>query len=1089
MLNGEKLLKSVNEAICGSHDKGGALHTQRRDSASNKSTLMQPPFKGSNRVTRVKQRSVAALERSGVQCDVLIGKCSLLAPESSVIFITVFMTADFRVIKISTTIFLTLPTSHTEATECAAPGRLMFQLLRYSRCHLTEIGTVYFGSPSEMLLMVENRLLVGFKPFHPRTPLKMAKNDLRKRYPMHYTLARNTGVENRITTAKFARITYVHHGSNQATECAAPGRLMFQLLRYSRCHLTEIGTVYFGSPSEILLMVENRLLVGFKPFDPRSPLKRAKNDLRKRYPMHYTLARNTGVENRITTAKFARITYVHHGSNQVDQSIGKTRTVNGSPFRASGKPVTSLKREHHLFGRKNSDGSSLCWWSSVNQVESVVSSHREYRLKVPAKLPSEALGDIFFSVSADVGRKPIYGQALRICGEYQRRLGYHEVQRNEAVENHVLLVLFNFLQHEWANLQITTTSRKEITRHSEECLQKVQIGGKGLYHKIFRAEKTQTFRVRKAENPLFNWKRKKTKFSKELKKLTEARLDYDKARNKIKRLENPDREVVEKTEKLRLAYEQQLEFLRFKLSELKGVQYSCYTCSVVARGDLRSSVDFLSYARDSLFSMDEFKNSDQCLDVLSDGLLADVRINIIIIVLGSITSVFNTDAAIPFVIRTGWLNSVETTTESCGVVRGKNVLVMFFSGLYGCTSCREFDASNLFDEDYRETNYHGCRKIRLDHLRGRNGGQLTMRACLGNLAESQPSCFLLVAWRLGTERVLQLNDVASTSGQVTVTDRHIAVSPNDGERNIDSVMWVAVVVSEECLVILIGGRLQCALRNSDQYQKLMAIWIFVHAYDTRDSSSSGEFYPRVTASPKDSNIRHVLDTSRSSIAISMVDRRCTGHILRTHHQRKNEVASVHHIQLNRTIKNERFSWIRLSHRSKPRSCVDGSIFRNLPNLVSSKTKWVFIDRAKSFSVWATSSRVWNYVFLRGFHTCKQGIFPTRQQMGSSRKWYIHHLEQPTPRRTITSSEKLRSSLESHSGIQNEGVRFFDCWLSVSVLRPHRIDRNNGEQSNYNDSPITGHYIQITARRFDRTRENDEILSPVSDWSKKNRSVP
>ncbi|KAG5452999.1 hypothetical protein CSKR_109419 [Clonorchis sinensis] len=29
---------------------------------------------------------------------------------------------------------------------------------------------------------------------------------------------------------------------------------------------------------------------------------------------------------------------------------------------------------------------------------------------------------------------------------------------------------------------------------------------------------------------------------------------------------------------------------------------------------------------------------------------------------------------------------------------------------------------------------------------------------LGNLAASQPSCFLLVAWKLGTERVIQLND-------------------------------------------------------------------------------------------------------------------------------------------------------------------------------------------------------------------------------------------------------------------------------------------------------------------------------------------
>ncbi|KAG5444151.1 hypothetical protein CSKR_101640 [Clonorchis sinensis] len=47
---------------------------------------------------------------------------------------------------------------------------------------------------------------------------------------------------------------------------------------------------------------------------------------------------------------------------------------------------------------------------------------------------------------------------------------------------------------------------------------------------------------------------------------------------------------------------------------------------------------------------------------------------------------------------------------------------------------------------------------------------------LGNLAVSQPSCFLLVAWQLGAERVLQLNDNLKKSALVFPT-RKVAPSP------------------------------------------------------------------------------------------------------------------------------------------------------------------------------------------------------------------------------------------------------------------------------------------------------------------------
>ncbi|KAG5447535.1 hypothetical protein CSKR_101305 [Clonorchis sinensis] len=40
---------------------------------------------------------------------------------------------------------------------------------------------------------------------------------------------------------------------------------------------------------------------------------------------------------------------------------------------------------------------------------------------------------------------------------------------------------------------------------------------------------------------------------------------------------------------------------------------------------------------------------------------------------------------------------------------------------------------------------------------------------LGNLAVSQPSCFIRVAWQLGTERVLQLNDIVSTPPHPSAT--------------------------------------------------------------------------------------------------------------------------------------------------------------------------------------------------------------------------------------------------------------------------------------------------------------------------------
>ncbi|KER24004.1 hypothetical protein T265_08248 [Opisthorchis viverrini] len=68
-------------------------------------------------------------------------------------------------------------------TECTAPGRLMFQSLRYSRC-----------------MYMRNALLMRLLKIHGQT------------------------------TTGFALVV-----AHQVTECAAPGRLMFQSLRYSRC--------------------------------------------------------------------------------------------------------------------------------------------------------------------------------------------------------------------------------------------------------------------------------------------------------------------------------------------------------------------------------------------------------------------------------------------------------------------------------------------------------------------------------------------------------------------------------------------------------------------------------------------------------------------------------------------------------------------------------------------------------------------------------------------------------------------------------------------------------------------------------------
>ncbi|KAG5452513.1 hypothetical protein CSKR_103318 [Clonorchis sinensis] len=62
-------------------------------------------------------------------------------------------------------------------------------------------------------------------------------------------------------------------------------------------------------------------------------------------------------------------------------------------------------------------------------------------------------------------------------------------------------------------------------------------------------------------------------------------------------------------------------------------------------------------------------------------------------------------------------------------------------------------------------------------VRGSNPTSTSRLPCLGlgNLAVSQPSCFLCVAWQLGTERVLQLNDTISSSERILTTSRFVVV--------------------------------------------------------------------------------------------------------------------------------------------------------------------------------------------------------------------------------------------------------------------------------------------------------------------------
>ncbi|KER25137.1 hypothetical protein T265_14271, partial [Opisthorchis viverrini] len=49
-------------------------------------------------------------------------------------------------------------------------------------------------------------------------------------------------------------------------------------------------------------------------------------------------------------------------------------------------------------------------------------------------------------------------------------------------------------------------------------------------------------------------------------------------------------------------------------------------------------------------------------------------------------------------------------------------------------------------------------------------------SCLGNLAVSQPSCFLRMAWQLGTERVLQLNDYSLQSSSAYVNSLKLSTT-------------------------------------------------------------------------------------------------------------------------------------------------------------------------------------------------------------------------------------------------------------------------------------------------------------------------
>ncbi|KER28462.1 hypothetical protein T265_04691 [Opisthorchis viverrini] len=59
---------------------------------------------------------------------------------------------------------------------------------------------------------------------------------------------------------------------------------------------------------------------------------------------------------------------------------------------------------------------------------------------------------------------------------------------------------------------------------------------------------------------------------------------------------------------------------------------------------------------------------------------------------------------------------------------------------------------------------------------------LQLNQGLGNLTVSQPSCFLRVAWQLGTERALQLNDITNqTTPSIANEEPPLLFSPTRSE--------------------------------------------------------------------------------------------------------------------------------------------------------------------------------------------------------------------------------------------------------------------------------------------------------------------
>ncbi|GAA49028.1 hypothetical protein CLF_102396 [Clonorchis sinensis] len=100
---------------------------------------------------------------------------------------------------------------------------------------------------------------------------------------------------------------------------------------------------------------------------------------------------------------------------------------------------------------------------------------------------------------------------------------------------------------------------------------------------------------------------------------------------------------------------------------------------------------------------------------------------------------------------------------------------------------------------------HATFKTRLDrHLQSVRFFRNTYRKGLGNLAVSQPSCFLRVAWQLGTERVLQPNECKKM--YIIIKDSNISVDTDaslpykkmddDAEYEIHALDFHASSVSE-----------------------------------------------------------------------------------------------------------------------------------------------------------------------------------------------------------------------------------------------------------------------------------------------------